>query len=82
MEITTGIRKDLNGYCAWFKIGVQTFYLQERDTKKEALWYAEQLDTAFLNLYKDAIRSTGTFLKEDLNPDFIKTIENINKNLK
>lgn len=82
MEIKIGIKKTLNGYCAWFKIGVQTFSLQERDTMKEAQWYAEQLDTAFLNFYKDTIRSTGTFLREDLNPDFLKTIDKINENLK
>ena len=38
-----------------FKIGVQTFYVCERETKKEALWHCKCLRTAFSNLLKDNI---------------------------
>jgi len=34
-------------YRACFKIGVQTFFVCERDTKEEAEWYAGCLKTAF-----------------------------------
>jgi hypothetical protein len=30
-----------------FKIGVQTFHVCERETKKEALWYCKRLRDAF-----------------------------------
>jgi hypothetical protein len=39
-------------WMAQFTIGVQTFTVCERETKKEALWYAKQLRTAFKNLDK------------------------------
>ncbi len=35
-----------------FKIGVQTFHVCERETKKEALWYCKCLRAAFSNLKK------------------------------
>lgn len=33
-----------------FQIGVQTFYVCERDTKKEAEWFCKQLRHAFKQL--------------------------------
>lgn len=81
MKIETGTQKTAGGHCAWFTIGVQTFFLQTVDTKKEAKFFSGMLDKALENLYKDAIRSTGTFLREDLNPSFLETIDKINKNL-
>jgi hypothetical protein len=41
---------DLEGWCAQLTIGVQTFSLATRDTKREADWYCKQLLTAFKSL--------------------------------
>ena len=43
----TGVR---GCWRANFKIGVQTFNVCERETKKEALWFCKCLRTAFKNL--------------------------------
>lgn len=40
-------------YRAGFTIGVQTFHVCERETKKEALWYKRMLKIAFKNLTKN-----------------------------
>ena len=37
---------------AGFKIGVQSFFVCERETKQEAIWFRKQLKTAFGNLEK------------------------------
>lgn len=52
MKTKTGIRQEPNGWSAWFKIDNQTFYLQERDTQEEALFFEEQLNAAFQKLNK------------------------------
>ena len=55
-DIKTGVRKSFNGHQAWFKIGCQTFFLQECESengttsKEYAKWYQTQLKTAFENL--------------------------------
>ncbi len=36
-----------------FTIGVQTFHVCERETKKEAIWYCKCLLSAFKNLVKN-----------------------------
>ena len=54
--MTTGIRKTLAGYQVWFKIGNQTFHLEEHieDTKKDSLitakFFRRMLKKAFKNL--------------------------------
>lgn len=55
-KIETGIRKSFNGHQAWFKIGAQTFFLQECEkeegmtSRKYAKWHQKMLDVAFKNL--------------------------------
>jgi len=60
MRVVTGIGRsgifvpelmDGTTWRAWFKIGVQTFYLAPLDgTKKSAKWQREMLDKAFETL--------------------------------
>jgi len=51
--VTTGTKKQPDGtWCAWFRIGVQTFALTSVEDKSHALWYKEMLDIAFKNLFK------------------------------
>lgn len=45
--LAMGTKKTHSGYCAWFSIGVQGFFLQEVDTLKEAKWFVEMLVKAF-----------------------------------
>jgi hypothetical protein len=40
----------MEGWCAQLTIGVQTFSLATRYTKREADWYCQQLLTAFKSL--------------------------------
>jgi len=51
-NVTTGTVVTLEGYAAWFKIGVQTFQLYEVETLEEAEWTEGCLITAFQNLEK------------------------------
>jgi hypothetical protein len=44
------VRKGFEGWQAGFIIGVQTFWLQEVETKASAQWYVKNLRTAFNNL--------------------------------
>jgi hypothetical protein len=56
MEIEYGTRKGIHGeYQAWFKIGVQIFYLQENGDKKHAEWYVEILKQAFEKLQEKEV---------------------------
>lgn len=52
------------GFTEWLKPFEQVYVLTEDELEE---------------VIKDAIRSTGTFLREDLNPEFLKTIDNIEK---
>lgn len=57
--VEVGIRETMNGYQAFFNIGVQTFFLQacEDETKDvskaHAIWYKDMLEIAFMNLIND-----------------------------
>ncbi len=56
MNFETGVKTDLDGHYAWFKIGVQTFRLQTVrgegpiTSEKYAEWYESMLKTALKNL--------------------------------
>ncbi len=48
--VTLNYEKVMGKFVATFTIGVQTFHLSPVETKKEAKWFCEQLETAFNNL--------------------------------
>jgi L-arabinose isomerase len=56
MEVQTGTRKTIDAYQAWFKIGNQTFYLEEHvedtdlESKEIAEFYEKMLRSAFEKL--------------------------------
>lgn len=49
-KIIYGVRRafsEADGWNPWFKIGVQTFYLQPVETEEHAWWYVKMLKIAF-----------------------------------
>ena len=53
IEIETGVVESINGHQVWFKVGNQTFHLEECDneeglpSKESAICYRKMLDIAF-----------------------------------
>lgn len=51
--ITTGVKKYIEGHCAWFKIDNQTFMLNKcitdevANSEESAEWYLKCMNTAF-----------------------------------
>ena len=61
----TGIRKTLEGYQVWFKIGNQTFYLDEhvedmdKDSLEVAKFFEKMLKVAFEKLDIHVVSKTN-----------------------
>jgi hypothetical protein len=70
----TGVENGLLGWQAWFRIGVQTFYLQpvsfdkgsELDTKERAEWYEKNVQYA-IGVLKDAIPLSSEWVRVEDN---------------
>lgn len=77
--ITIGIEEEFKGfYRIYIDInGIKLNTTEHFKELKDAENLEEKLDNALDEYDKELLRNNGVLLKEDLNPEFLKTIEKI-----
>lgn len=75
LKVETGYKKGLQGWTAFFTIGVQTFSLGDLESEERARWYKEMLDIAFANLSTPAPPAAAPENNEGL----IKALDHISR---
>lgn len=74
LKVETGYKKGLQGWTAFFTIGVQTFSLGDLESEERAKWFKSMLDIAFSKL----LAPTGLFTRKQVQFAFYGACNMIN----